>query len=394
MKAVFWISLALIFYVYFGYPLILALIALTAKKKEYHMVELPVVSLIIAAYNEEGVISKKLKNSLALNYPPEKLEIIVAADGSEDQTVEIIKSFKKHGVILSFIPQRQGKTAAISRAAELAAGEILVFSDANNFYEEITFKKLIQPFANKIIGGTTGSKGIYDDNDQLSSSEGMYWKYESWIKKNESRFNICTAVAGETFAMRKSLFKTMPAEIINDDFYLMLSILKQGYKVVYVPEAKSWERVSASELDEIKRRKRIVAGRYQALFNGFSWLPWKNLLAIWQITSHKFLRLFVPFFMIFAFISNTWLVLVEYKAHGAVQFFGWQSGYSILFLCQLGFYLLAGIYPLFSKDLGLKALYLPAFLVNSNYAALQGMAEYFSGRQSAVWERVNRRQND
>jgi cellulose synthase/poly-beta-1,6-N-acetylglucosamine synthase-like glycosyltransferase len=393
MKIIFWISLASILYVYFGYPFLLAAFSRFARKKQYLQAELPTVSLIIAAYNEEDVIERKLENSLALNYPAENLEVIVAADGSSDNTQKIVKSFKDRGVVISYQPKRQGKMAAICHAVELARNEILVFSDANNMYEEITFKYLLLPFNDKGIGGTTGSKNVCDDSDQLSASEGLYWKYESWIKKNESRLNTCTAAAGESFAMRKSLFDTPPEGIINDDFYLMLTILKRGYKVVYVPEAKSWERVSASEKDEIRRRKRINAGRYQALFHARAWLPWKNPIAIWQILSHKFLRLFVPLFMIFAFISNAWLAVIEKRDFDFSQLANPKYGFRFFFICQLIFYLLAALFPLLSEKKGLKALYIPAFLVNSNYAALQGLFGFVIGSQNVLWERVERRKS-
>jgi len=392
LKAVFWISLILITYTYFGYPSLLAVFARLARKKHYEMKEYPSVSLIIAAYNEEDMIARKIENSLALNYPASNLEIIIAADGSTDKTKTIVESYQDRGVILSYNPQRKGKMAALAHAVASAGGEILVFSDANNLYEEITFKYLMLPFIDETVGGTTGAKNICDDNDHLSSSEGFYWKYESWIKKNESRLNTCTAAAGEIFAMRRALFSVPPGRIINDDFYFLLGILKRGYKVVYVPEAKSWERISASAKDEIKRRKRINAGRYQALFHASAWLPWKNVVAIWQILSHKFLRLFVPFLMVSTFVSNAWLAIIEYQKFGFSNL--WETGFLSFFLCQLAFYILALLYPLVSEKIGIKVLYLPAFLVNSNYAALQGFFEFVTNRQGAIWERVNRRRSD
>jgi cellulose synthase/poly-beta-1,6-N-acetylglucosamine synthase-like glycosyltransferase len=246
----------------------------------------------------------------------------------------------------------------------------------------------VQPFADKAVGGTSGAKRICDDKDQMSKSEGLYWKYESWIKKNESRLNTCTASAGEIFAMRKVLFKDPQEFIINDDFYLLLSILKQGFKVIYVPEAKSWERISADQKGEIIRRKRINAGRYQALFNGIEWLPWKKPVAIWQIFSHKFLRLFSPFLMILALLSNAWLVFEGYPNAGYDNI---QKGLLLFFLSQLGFYLLALLNPVIPQFSGGKALHFPAFLVNSNLAALQGFVSFINGSQSVLWERVKRR---
>jgi cellulose synthase/poly-beta-1,6-N-acetylglucosamine synthase-like glycosyltransferase len=320
-----------------------------------------------------------------LDYPREKLQVIVAADGSTDGTVDIVKSLSGNGVILSFSPERRGKMAAVANAVKSASGDILVFSDANNFFTPYALKYLIQPFADVKIGGTTGSKHIRQEDDSLASSEGFYWKYESWIKMNESRLNTCSAAAGEIFALRREYFPGQSSGVINDDFFILLNILRKGNKVIYVPQAESWERISQSSTDEVKRRSRITAGRFQALSKSLQWMPWNDPLAVWQIISHKYFRLLIPFAMILALLANIWLVAASTADGLAGELYKW------LLILQIAFYALAGLGQVFSFKGIWKVFYLPAFLVNSNIATLRGFLRHFQKKQDTRWEKVNRR---
>ena len=387
MNVLLWLSIGFLFYVYLGYPLLIACSTfLRFKKEEGTLEEYPPVTMIIAAYNEEKVIRQKLMNALELDYPHTNLEIIVAADGSDDGTKSIVESFAPQGVILCYSPERRGKMAAITRAVEAAHGEILIFSDANNYFSPYALRYLVDPFADPRVGGTTGAKHIRKEDDSLASSEGLYWKYESWIKKNESIANTCTAAAGEILALRRELFPADLSGVVNDDFYVLLSIIRQGFRIAYIPQAESWERVSRSAQDEIKRRARITAGRFQALANSLRWMPWNNPGAVWQIFSHKYFRLFIPFAMLLALISNIGLAIGCLLGAGQRGFF-----YLWLLVLQILFYLLA----FFGRDINYrgswKILYLPVFLVNSNLATLQGFFRHFRKEQDVSWERVNRR---
>jgi len=382
MATLFWLSAALLFYVYIGYPLITAGLARFKPREEYAISESPAVTLIIAAYNEEAVLEKKLKNTAELNYPPEKLQVIVAADGSTDATAAIAEAFTKRKVLLSYSKERRGKVAAVARAVKIAAGEIVVLSDANNLYPVYALKSLVQPFTDTRVGAASGAKHVEKEGDSLSASEGLYWKYESWIKRNESRLHTCTAAAGEILAVRRELFPQFPADVVNDDFYILLHVLRSGLRVAYVPAAESWERVSQSAEDEVKRRARISAGRFQAVSRSLGWLPWNDPLAVWQIISHKYLRLAIPFAMLGALISNLYLA-----------FFNPQERVWALWLlaAQVVFYLLAVLGRKFNlKGFG-KALYLPAFLVDSNLATLRGFFRQARKGQDAAWEKAKRR---
>lgn len=389
---IFWICIGSIVYTYAGYPVILAFVAQICKKPGYFpTLEEPTVTLLIAAYNEQTFIMRKLENSLSLDYPFKKLQIIVAADGSDDQTPDIVRAYAEKGVELIYQPFRKGKMAAINRAVQLAKGEIIVFSDANNMYEAGTLRALALPFSDPTVGGVSGAKYIIKGNDALSESEGLYWKYESFIKKQETRLGSCTGVNGEIFAIRRSLFEPALDGIINDDFYLAMRLLRRGFRVVYSPLARSFERVSLSAVDEITRRTRINAGRYQSLNISWSLLPITRPVLLWQIISHKFLRLFVPFAMIGALLSNL-MVLAPVVSQGDSSLLRLSLPYNwIIFSLQIIFYLTAwfGTIAKLPGKIG-KVLYVSTFLVNSNLAALQGFIGYVSGSQTALWKRVKR----
>jgi len=389
---VFWTSIFLIAYCYFFYPLILGMLArLFPKSVSYNAVFEPDVTLLIAAYNEKDVIAEKLENCLALDYPREHLQILVAADGSDDGTDQIVQSFADRGVELSYRPERRGKMAAINNAFALVRGEIVVMSDANNIYSINAVRNLVAPFQDPTVGATGGAKKILKGDGALGDSEGLYWKYESWIKMQETRLGCATGAAGEANAIRRSLFTAPPAEIINDDFYLMMSVIKRGYRMIYVPQALSFERVSASAEDEVERRTRMVAGRYQAIARSLELLPFRRPLVVWQVVSHKFLRPLVPFFMIAALIAA--LAGVAFPMEGSLPLLRLAAPYGALALgAQVVFYLAAclGIRIGNSCRLG-RLLYLATFLVNSNYAALLGLFRYVSGRQQAQWKRIRRR---
>ena len=391
---IFWSSLLLIVYTYLLYPLILSGISTLYPARMYTEVdEPPSVTLLIAAYNEAESIGAKIENSLKLDYPHDRLQIIVAADGSDDETVSIIESFKDPRVVLSFRPERLGKMAAINRAMTQATGEIVVFSDANNIYASDTLRQLIQAFDGPMVGAVSGAKLILKDDGALGQSEGLYWRYESFIKERESRLGCCTGVCGEILALRRALFTPPPVNIINDDFALAMGLVHRGYQIRYAPNARSYERVSASANEEISRRARIIAGRYQAIASAHHWLPFKQPILVWEILSHKILRPLVPLAMLAALIANGLAVLTSGAfANPQHPLFSLDWPYSaIILLGQILFYAIA----LWGRSHHLKGkigtlLYLPTFLVNSNFAALVGLKRYFFQGQSTSWSMAKR----
>lgn len=387
----FWLFVGSIVYAYAGYPILLTLLARMRAKPEWESSETPGVTLLIAAYNEEEVIEKKLANSLALDYPADRLQILVATDGSDDRTPDIVRSFVDRHVELSHSPERKGKMAAINRAVPLSGGEIIVFSDANNLYASDALRRLVAPFVEPSIGAVSGAKVIDKGGGTLGESEGMYWRYESFIKEQETRLSTCIGVAGEILAIRRALFEAPPDSIINDDAYMAMRIIRGGHRVVYAPRARSFESVSHSAEDEVARRARIVAGRFQAISMAHRLLPGRPLIA-WQIISHKFLRPLVPLAMIGALLANIAAVVQPAEAQGHLLFHLAPPVNWILLTLQIVFYALACLSRIGVKARGIpgRILYLPLFLINSNMAALIGLFRFLTKRQSTRWTRVRR----
>lgn len=388
----FWLCVGSILYTYLGYPLLLWLLARGKPEHPSGMFTTPPVTVLIAAYNEASVIARKLENTLALNYPLDRLQILVAADGSDDATPDIVKSFAERGVELSYNPERRGKMAAINRAIPQVRGEVIVFSDANNMYAVEALRELIGHFADPKVGAVTGAKVIESGDGALGESEGLYWKYESFIKERETRLGSCSGVAGEILALWRDLYQPPPDHIINDDFYIAMSVIKRGYRVVYAPRALSAERVSATAQDEMVRRARIIAGRYQAIALAGELLPWNQPLVVWQIVSHKFLRPLVPVAMIGALLANVLAVIWPTPFTGPVSWLLLAPPANWVVLAgQLAFYGAAWLGGRIGKRglLG-KLLYLPTFLVNSNLAALVGLFRFLRKRQTTLWQRARR----
>lgn len=392
LSLLFWLSIFIVFYAYAGYPAALTALARKWPRPPQTAAITPSVTLLIAAYNEEATIAAKLHNSLSLDYPPDKFQILVTADGSSDRTPAIVEQFASRGVTLLYDPPRRGKMAAINRAMPHATGDIILFSDANNEYAPDTIREMVKPFADPEVGATSGAKHILKGDGALGDSEGLYWKYESYIKQQETLLGSCTGVVGELFAIRRVLFQSPPDSVINDDFYMAMQLIGRGYRVIYVPTAHSSERVSLSAEDEKARRSRIVAGRYQAL----NLLPWHKPLVVWQIASHKLLRPLVPIAMLVALVANVLVVLFPWRRKRTPWGLGRPFGRFFLFLQTLfyGLALLGNSQPQQGKkeDKLSKILYLPTFLVNSNVAALTGIYRALTKKQSTLWQRAQRRE--
>jgi cellulose synthase/poly-beta-1,6-N-acetylglucosamine synthase-like glycosyltransferase len=382
LELLFWLFVGSILYTYLGYPALVSLLARLRPKSEPYPPITPSVTLFIPAYNEEAVIARKIENSLNLDYPRDKLQILVANDGSEDNTADMVRGYSDQ-VELSHSHIRRGKIAAINRSVPSAWGEIVVLTDATNFFEPNALRELTAPFADPTVGAVTGAKSILRGDGALGESEGFYWKYESFILKQETRLGSCAAATGDSLAIRRSLFEPLPPHIVIDDFYIAMQIIRKGYRIVYAANVPSYERVSLSAGHEMERRSRIIAGRYQAIFTAHRILPFRRPLLVWQIISHKFMRPLVPLFMIAALLTN--LIIVIRTDSAAI--YGFLMGLQVLFY---GTAFLGS--RIERKNRVNKLLYLPAFLVNSNMAALTGLRRFLTGRQSPLWKRVPRRE--
>jgi cellulose synthase/poly-beta-1,6-N-acetylglucosamine synthase-like glycosyltransferase len=379
---VFWAGAGLVAYTYAGYPLLVTLISSVFGRDRAYAPHTPKVTFIVAAYDEESVIDRKLRDTAGLAYPRELLQVIVAADGSDDATVDIARS---HGVEVAHRPERRGKMAAITRALEWATGDVVVFSDANNTLHPDVIDEIVKPFSDPTVGAVTGRKVTGGDSG-LGFSEGAYWRYEAHLRRMENRLGCTVGVNGEIFAIRRELFEPAPASVVNDDQWMAHQVIKRGYRVVYRPEAVSEETVSADAVSEAERRSRMVAGQWQVFGRLHREVPWRRPLVTWMLVSHKILRPLVPFGMIAA-LGAAFVATVTEPSGGL---FALASPWGQITLgAQAGFYAMAAAPGLLRPLLG-KAAYVPRFLVNSNYAAVRGLWRHLRGGQSAAWKRAER----
>ncbi|HEY4842753.1 MAG TPA: glycosyltransferase family 2 protein [Terriglobales bacterium] len=309
-KLLFWISAGFIVYVYFGYPLLLwALQAVFRSAPRPQPVE-PSVSLLVAAYNEAAVIADKIRNSVALDYPADKLEVVIASDGSKDATAEIVRSFAGVGagetggqVRLLNYQQNRGKMAVLNDAVKELRGEIVAFSDASSMLAPDSLRVLVQSFHDPQVGAASGVyRLLKKDQAQLGAQEDLYWKYETFLKVQEARLGAFTGAHGSLYAIRRELYPFPSENTINDDFTIPMRILECGHRVAYEPAAVAYEE--AHEMEGFSRRVRITAGNIEQLreIKGLLWPP--RPFVLFCLLSHKTGRLIVPVFMFIALIAN------------------------------------------------------------------------------------------
>jgi len=390
MEIVFWISLFMAFYTYVGYGILLFIIIKIKRAFKGRKVIadlpadlLPTCTLVIAAYNEESIIREKIADTLALNYPAGKLKVLFITDGSTDKTPDIIAEFPQ--ITLMHQSGRAGKMVAMHRAMDNVDTEIVVFTDANTMLNHDAMLKICRHYADKTVGAVAGEKRVtvQATDDASAAGEGFYWKYESALKKWDSELYTVVGAAGELFSVRRSLYRHVPNNSIIDDFMVSMLIVKEGYRIVYEPEAYATETASANVKEELKRKVRIAAGGIQSII----WLGsllniFKYPIVSFQYISHRVLRWTVtPFFMILALLTNALLVAA-----------GDDFIYQLLLVGQVLFYLLALLGLIMEKrQIRIKALFVPYYFCVMNYAVLAGIIRYIKGSQSAAWEKSQRK---
>jgi cellulose synthase/poly-beta-1,6-N-acetylglucosamine synthase-like glycosyltransferase len=388
MIIAFWIGLLIIVYTYIGYGILLYILVKVKrlfKKRELliHGNYLPTVSILIAAYNEEDLIEEKLNNTLNLNYPKEKVQIIVITDGSTDLTVSKVREYQN--VVLLHKDQRAGKMAAIKRAIPYITGEVLLFTDANTFLNQLAVRELIKHYRNEQVGAVAGEKRIMveESADASSAGEGFYWKYESFLKKCDYDLYSNVGAAGELFSIRTKLYEPVEADTIIDDHMIAMRIAEKGYIIAYEPNAYAIETASANVEEELKRKIRIAAGGIQSILRlRKAANPFRNPVLTFQYLSHRALRwTLTPILLPVVLILN-----------GMIVYNGSSSLYEILFLAQCMFYFSAYIGFYFErKNIRIKALFIPFYFCMMNYAVIAGIIRYFRKAQSAAWEKSIRK---
>jgi poly-beta-1,6-N-acetyl-D-glucosamine synthase len=342
---------------------------------------LPFVTFIIAAYNESAYITEKIGNTLALDYPREKLLVFVITDGSTDATPDLVIRFDN--IRLFHQPERKGKIHAINRVMPKVDTPIVVFSDANTMLNSEALKHMVAHYQDPLVGGVSGEKVIVDltVDGAAGSGEGIYWKYESLLKKLDSRLYSMVGSAGELFSIRTHLYEPPPANMIIEDFFISLKIVVNGFRFVYEPRALATETASASVNDEWKRKVRISAGGLQAIGKlGMLLNPFRFGVVTFQYVSHRVLRwTLAPLALIAAFISNIYLAYL-----GLV-------GYQILLVGQSSFYLLAGFgYMYRNQKIAVKGFFVPFYFTVMNASVYAGLFRIIFGKQSVLWEKTKR----
>jgi cellulose synthase/poly-beta-1,6-N-acetylglucosamine synthase-like glycosyltransferase len=376
-RVAFWASLAALIYVYALYPLLLSLLRLVARRPIKVNAFEPSVCLFIAANDEAAVIGSKLENALALDYPAEKLQIVVASDGSVDGTDEIVRSFAPRVQLIASSP-RQGKIVAINHGLESVTCDIVIFSDANTFLRRDAVRALVRNFASEEVGCVSGDVTLVGDRALLAKSEDLYYRYERWLQHAESDIGSMIGADGALYAIRRSLFTPRAEDTILDDMAIPMSIVRAGRRVVFEPAARAQEPGVESAMEEFSRKTRVVAGAMQFLARSDSSVPLAAPQVILSLVSHKALRWMSPAFALVLFVTSLMLTGTGvYHQYRAV----WLTSLLIMAFGALG--TLPGLrrFPFVG---------LSHYLCLVQAAAAVGFLKGLSGRQSVLWRRFER----
>jgi cellulose synthase/poly-beta-1,6-N-acetylglucosamine synthase-like glycosyltransferase len=390
LTILFWTLALLVWYTYFGYA---CLIWCVVKLRSFFPrgqralalnPPLPSVCMIIAACNEEDVIGEKILNTLRVEYPADRLKVIVVTDGSDDHTPDLVREFPS--VILLHAPERRGKAAAINRAVpHSGAADVLVFSDANTLINPGALLSIVARYADPLIGAVSGEKKVSSGGADGFDGEGIYWRYESFMKMLDASFHTVVGAAGELFSIRRSLFHEIPEEVILDDLHISLSVCMKGYLIAYEPTAIAEERPSLSIDEERERKVRIAAGAFQIIG---AYRPLLNIfrygrLAFQYYSRRLFRWILCPIAIPVIFILN---VLIVFNGVGPA------GSYRLLLWFQVVFHCLALVGWLFAgRSFGKKFLFhVPFYFLFMNASMWSGFFRHLRGRQPVTWARARR----
>lgn len=376
-EVIFWLSVMALFYTYAGYPLLLALVSALKPRKVLRGDCESTVTIIITAYNEERDLAAKIENTLALDYPHELLEIIVASDCSSDRTDKIARDFAVHGVRLHRQPERLGKTAAQNAAVAQAHGEIILFSDATSLYQPDAVRAIMPSFADVKVGCVAGRLEYVDGSDsRVGRGARSYWSYETFLKRHESRVGSLIGASGCLYAVRRSAYIPLYHEACSD-FIIATKMVEQGLRAVYEPSAVCFEQTNRQSDKELKMRVRIIAQtftdlwRHRALLN-----PIRGGFYSVQLLSHKVMRYLVPFFLMGLFVSSAVL------APGSLFF-------RLMFAAQIAGYACPALAWMLDR-VGIRSrlLAFPQYFILANLASLIGCYKFLRGQRYASWEPI------
>jgi hypothetical protein len=374
-KLVLWLSATGLAYVYAGYPALVAVWACWRPRPARRAPIEPPVSVLIAACDEAARIDARLRNVLALEYPRERLEILVGSDGSTDGTAERARAWQAEGVRVLAFGERRGKPAVLNDLALAARGEILVFGDARQRWAPDAVRALVAGFADPGVGAVSGELILTeDDASVVGEGVGVYWRYEKFIRARESVVDSTVGATGAIYAVRRALFEPIPADTILDDVLIPLGVVRRGHRVVFEPAARAFDRVAATAVEEFTRKVRTIGGTFQLFVSQRRWLlhPGHNRLFV-QTVSHKGLRLLSPLLVLALFVANA--ALVDHPF------------YAGLLVAQAAFYAAAGAGAVAGARGRRPALLaVPYVFCLLNDATLIAFARFVRGRQRVTWE--------
>jgi poly-beta-1,6-N-acetyl-D-glucosamine synthase len=384
MTSLYWICLAIVIYSYVGYGVILYILVkikkLLSKKTEFDSDFLPAVTLVVPCFNEADYIEDKIINSLELDYPKNKIEFIFISDGSTDDTPKRIKKYNE--IIALHEAPRNGKAAAMNRAMTFVKTPIVIFCDANTHLNKESIRELVKHYKNPNVGAVTGEKRIIQTDKESASTagEGIYWKYESYLKQLDSDFYSIVGAAGELMSYRTELYSELPKDTLLDDLTQSMQIALQGYRVIYEKNAFAAETASANVGEELKRKIRIAAGAWQSMTRlGSAFNPFHNLKLSFLFISHRVSRwTLAPFSLLMLIILN-------------ILLYNESMVYNLLLFAQVLFYAAALMGWYFeNKKIKIKLLFVPYYFFIMNLCMYLGLARFLKGKQSVSWERSKR----
>ncbi|WP_444995806.1 glycosyltransferase family 2 protein [Aliikangiella sp. IMCC44359] len=373
MEIIFVLSLFLIGYTYVGYPLLLLIAKKVIPRSVDKQVFQPEITILISAFNEEKRIQKKIENSLASNYPKDKLNILVVSDGSNDQTNNIVEQFGSNVKLLAFSEQR-GKAACLNDAFKTITTDIVVMTDSRQDFDKNAVIELVSNFYDEKVGAVSGELLFYSENENtFSQGVDAYWKYEKFIRSSESQVGSVVGVTGAIYALRKSLFQPIPNNTVLDDVLIPMQVSLQGGRVLFEPKAVAYDIPSSDKAREKKRKTRTIAGNYQLIqLKPELMNPFKNKL-FFQLVSHKLLRLIMPICMFLMFVSNFFIAK-----------YSWI--YMVFLLGQLVFYSLVFLSSYFSQLNRFKLVKIASAFVSLNLYAVYGLKEFMFNKNIHIWK--------
>lgn len=385
--AVFWVSVSVVMYAYFLYPMILFLCYAVAQLRSdlrYLLVrgdrrtpslraeELPSVTVIIPVYNEEQHLTNKLRNLQQLDYPSDKLQVVFVSDGSTDHTNEMLQRVTDANIETYMLPTRAGKAIALSHAAARARHDILIFSDGSTLFAPDAVQKLVRHFVDCSVGAVCGALR-FQASPESQQTEGVYWKYESMLRLMEARLGATLTASGAIYAVHRKAYVPLAADTVLDDFVIPMGVRKIGYHVLYDPEAMATDVAASTVAGEFTRRVRLAVGSFRA-FPDLARVPLDRSTRL-AFYSHKVLRWIVPWFLIALLASSASLTIHPF--------------YKIFFLFQLAFYLWAGLGFLLREHVHrFRFGLLGYFLCAMNLAFLVGFVRFLLNRKEVTWQRI------